>query len=156
MGWLEAVVDFDSGSPATLLEYLEVNQEGYWDAALFALAGQTENASMLIEDPASAEALGPPFLVRDWANLARGQLALADGDFETAIELLSTETRILFISAPHAHQFGLRSRALTHLGNDQVKEAIETLEFQRRQKPATILDPGATWFWQSSMVLVVK
>jgi tetratricopeptide (TPR) repeat protein len=156
LGWLEAMVDYASGNPATLEGYLEEQDVGFWMATLLAMTGKTERARALIEDPRSAEALPPPYLVRDWHNLANGQLALAEGQLERAVELLSRETRILFISAPYAHQFGMNSLARAYLSLDQVEQAIETLEFVRRQKPVTIIDAGAQWFWQRNMALLYE
>ena len=110
----------------------------------------------LIEDPGAVELLNPPYMERDWRNFARGLLALAEGRFEQAIDLLSTDTMMLFISAPHAHQLAMQSLARAYLGLGQSDKAIDTLESVRQQGPLTIIEPGTTWFWLNNQVLLYQ
>jgi tetratricopeptide (TPR) repeat protein len=156
IGWLQAVVDNDSGHPQAMEQYLNGEVGGYWDAGLMALAGRLEEAQALIEDPRAVELLPPPFMERDWRKFAMGQLALAEGRFELAVDLLSTETMMLFISAPHAHQLAMHSLARAYLGLGQPDKAIDTLEFVKRQRLITIIEPGATWFWLRNQVLLYQ
>jgi len=156
VGWLDALMDYDSGNTATMEAFLDGEVEGYWSATLMALTGRNEEASELIEDPRSAELLPPPYLIRDWRNLARGQLALSEGRLESAVDLLGSETLYLSTSAPHAHQFAMHSLAVAYKGQGQVEAAIKTLEANRKQGPTTIFTPGATWIWLHNQVMLYE
>ena len=156
LGWLDAVVAFDSGNQATLDLYLSESVEGFWDAALMSMAGRNEEARRMIDDPRSVETLRPPYMERDWRALAEGQVALSDGRFEEAVQLLSANSFYLSISARHAYQFSMHSLARAYIGLGQTDEAIETLELARRQGALTIFEPGAGWFWQRNLVLLHK
>jgi tetratricopeptide (TPR) repeat protein len=156
IGWLQAIIDYDSGHPGTLNQYLDGEVGGFWDAGLMALAGRVGEARMLIEDPRAVEYVPPPFMQRDWRKFAKGHLALAEGRFTEAVELLGTETMMLFISAPHAHQLAMNSLARAYLGLGQQAKAIETLEQARPRGILTIVEPGATWFWLRNQVLLYR
>ena len=156
VGWLDALVDYDSGNTTTMDAYLDNEVEGYWSAALMAMTGRNAEASALIEDPRSAELLPPPYLIRDWRKLARGQLALSEGRYEDAVELLGSETLYLSTSVPHAHQFAMLALAHAHRALGEVDAAIKTLEFNRAQGPTTIFAPGATWIWLHNQVMLYE
>ena len=120
------------------------------------MIGRNAEANKLIEDPRSVELLPPPYLIRDWRKLAKGQLALSEGRLEDTVELLGTETLYLSTSAPHAHQFAMHSLARAYKGLGQTEAAIKTLEDNRAQGPTTIFTPGATWIWSHSQVMLYE
>lgn len=153
-GWLDAVTDFDSGNEATLNNYLDGEAEGFWAAALMAMAGRSEEARRIIEDPRTVELLTPPYQERDWRNLATGWLDLAEGRYQEALDRFSPSLFYLNISARHADQLAMHGLARAYLGAGRTESAIETLESTRRQRPLTIFEPGATWFWLHNQVLL--
>jgi tetratricopeptide (TPR) repeat protein len=146
-GWFAAMVEYDRGNSETLNRYLQKDRGGFWAAVLLAFDGQTDRAAVAIEDPRARDYLPPPFMYRDWKNFAKGQLALAEGRLEEAIELLSADAMMLNISAKHAHLFAMHSLASAYEGLGRVEEAIQILEAAHLQKPLTIFSPAATWFW---------
>ncbi len=147
LGWFQALVDFDSGTNDTMNEFLRSATAGFWVATLMAQNGQLEKASEMIEDPRSIQNLPPPFAYRDWKNLARGQLALAEGRLQDAVSLLSTDTMILNISAKYPHLFAMHSLAQAYERLGEPAQSIETLETASLQKPLTIYYTAGTWMW---------
>ena len=154
LGWFEALLDFDSGNPATMTRYLESATTDYWDATLMALAGQTERAAVILADPAAAERLPPPYQVRSWNNLVRGQIALSEGRLEDAVTLLGEDTILLNISHRSEHLFAMHSLAQAHKGLGDVDRAIEILETARLQKPLAIYELAGAWMWLRNQVLL--
>ena len=153
-GWLDAVVDFDSGNRSTLDDHLDGEVAGFWTAVLMAMAGRNEEARQIIADPRTVDRLPPPFQERDWRNLATGWLALAEGRYQEALERIGDSLYFLHFSAHHAHQLAMHGMARAYLGMGQAEAAMETLESTRVQGPLTIFEPGATWFWLHNQVLL--
>ena len=154
LGWFEALLDYDSGNPETLDRYLENQDPEYWNATLMALAGQTERAMDMINDPVAVEQLSPPYQVRSWNNLVRGQAALAEGRLEDAVNLLGDDPFLLNISDKSAHLFAMHSLAQAYQGLGETERAIETLEMARLQKPMAIFELGGIWMWLRNQVLL--
>ena len=154
LGWFEALLDFDSGNPETLDKYLDTAISEFWNATLMSLAGQTKRALEVVKDPVAAERVPPPYQIRSWKNLVRGQIALSEGRLEEAISLLGEDTFLLNITHKPAHLFAMHSLAQAYEGLGDNKRAIETLEMARLQKPLTIYELGATWMWLRNQVLL--
>jgi tetratricopeptide (TPR) repeat protein len=154
LGWLDAIVDFDSGNRETLDGYGDGNVAGYWDAVMLAMAGRTDEARRLIDDPRTADLLHPAYKERDWRNLADGWLALAEGRYQEAKDRLGADPFYLNFSARHADQLAMHGLARAYLGLGQADEAIKTLESTWAQGPLTIFEPGAAWFWMRNQVML--
>jgi len=157
IGWLQALLDYDSGHPETLdAMWDKTTPLSYWDAALLALTGQKERAKAIIEDPQTAEHLLPPYLARNWKNLARGQVALSEGRFGDAATLLSTDSMMLDGTSKLGYLFAMNSLAHAQQGLKEDGKAIATLEKARLQKLLSIFDPGATWMWLRNEVYLAS
>jgi tetratricopeptide (TPR) repeat protein len=147
MGWLEAVAAQDSGDIETVETYFQTEIEGFWGATLLASAGKSERARNVLTDPHIADNLPPFFFEPDWRNLAEGHVALAEGRYQDAANMLSNHMMMLCVTAKYAYLFAMNSLAHAHEALGNTKDAIETLEMAGRQKPLTIFEPGATWMW---------
>lgn len=156
LGWLDAVVDFDSGNRATLDGYLDGNAASFWDAVMLAMAGRNDEARKIIDDPRTADLLHPAYKESEWRNLAEGWLALSEGRYQEAVDRLGADPFYLNFSARHADQLGMHGLARAYLGLEQIERALATLESTRAQGPLTVFEPGATWFWMRNQVLLHK
>ena len=115
-------------------------------ATLLARAGRPEAARAMLETPGIDDS-DERRILRDWQNIAHGQIAFAEGRYQEALDYLA-EDFYLHISARHAHQQLINTRAMAHLALGQVDQAVKTLESSRQQKLGVIQARGSVWFWQ--------
>lgn len=151
-GWFEVLLDFDSGNPDPLYEYLEIERLDYFIAALHAMAGQEDKARAIIDNPRTAQNLFLPHLKRHWEHAALGQLALSEGRWEESVALFADYSMILNVLAKDFHLFAMHSMAQAYVALGRTGLAIDVLETARRQKNLTVFDPGATYMWQRNQV----
>jgi tetratricopeptide (TPR) repeat protein len=156
LGWFEAVLDFDSGNSDTLRRYLENADSEYWNATLMALAGQTERAMNIVNDPGVEERAPRYYQIRMLKNLIRGQVALTEGRLEDAVRFLDDDSYLLNISNKPAHMFAMHALAEAYEGLGETDKAIETLEMARLQKLLTIYEFGGAWMWLRNQVLLYE
>ncbi len=152
LGWFEALLDYDSGNPETLEQYVESARGEYWDAVLMAMAGQIEGARSLLEDPEAAQRVAFPLARFAWQDFVRGQIALSEGRLEDAVELLDQDAPFLNISYKWAHLFAMHSLARAYEKLGSRDKAIETLDRVRRQKPLSVFETAGTYMWQRNQV----
>lgn len=149
VGWLEAVSDWDIGRPKRLETWFEQKPASYWHATLLARSGRPEAARAMLETPGIDDS-DERRILRDWQNMAHGQIAFAEGRHKEALDYLA-EDFYLHISARHAQQLLINTRARAHLALGQLEQAVEDLESSRKQKMGVILARGSVWFWQRNM-----
>lgn len=152
LGWMQALLDLDSGDPGTMDQYLETADPDYWDATLLALSGQTKRAQAIIDDPRTAKSVRPYTAFESWKSLARGQVALAEGRLQDAVSQLTDYPLILNITSKWGHLFAMHSLARAYEGLGQTDKAIDTLEQASRQKPLAIFEPGGMYMWQRNQL----
>jgi tetratricopeptide (TPR) repeat protein len=155
-GWFEALLDFYSDQPETMDRYLETNTPDLWDATLMALAGQTGRAKDVLNDPIAAQRIPPPFQLRSWRNLVRGQIALTEGRLEEAVTYLRDDAHLFNISNKTTHLFAMHSLAQAYEGLGETEKAIATLEMARLQKPLMIFELGGVWMWLHNQALLLE
>jgi tetratricopeptide (TPR) repeat protein len=149
VGWLEAVSDWDIGRPERLETWFEQKPASYWHATLLARSGRPEAARAMLETPGIDDS-DERRILRDWQNMAHGQIAFAEGRYQEALDYLA-EDFYLHISARHAQQLLINTRARAHLALGQLDQAVEDLESSRKQKLGVILARGSVWFWQRNL-----
>jgi tetratricopeptide (TPR) repeat protein len=156
VGWFEALLDLDSGSPETLDRYLQASGAAYWNAVLMAAAGQAESARSIIDDPRAEEEIQFLAARSAWKDIVRGQIAASEGRLEDAVSILGEESPILNISYKWAHLFAMHSLATAYEDLGSKEQAIETLEQARLQKPLTIFETGGTYMWQRNQLYLYR
>jgi tetratricopeptide (TPR) repeat protein len=149
VGWMEAVSDWDLGRPERLETWFEQNPASYWHATLLARSGRPEAARAMLKTPGINDS-DERRILRDWQNMAFGQIAFEEGRYQEALDYLA-EDFYLHISARYAQQLLINTRARAHLALGQVDQAVADLESSRKQKMGVIQARGSVWFWQRNL-----
>jgi tetratricopeptide (TPR) repeat protein len=144
LGWFEVVLDYESGNRESLKRYTQDNKDGFWNAALLALAGKPERAIAVANDPESLRSTEPIMSGPSWKSMALGQAAFAEGRFEDVISI-GDDAGFLNITHKWAYLFWVHTvaQAYEHLG--ETDSAIDTLELAALQKPLTIFETAGTF-----------
>ena len=123
---------------------------------LLARAGKPAQADIVLADPEIHNRLNAPFILSFWEGSARGELALAQGEYEVAISQFESNSTIPPMW-PTAYFFlgadGL-AMALAQLG--KMDKAIEVLEKTSRAHRASIFWPVATLFWMNNRLKLME
>jgi tetratricopeptide (TPR) repeat protein len=146
-GWLEALVDLDAGDHAPLDRHLDLAPKTFWTAMLLATAGRTEEARTMLDDPETTQNLQRQFGLRDWKNMAEGELAFAEERCDDAVALLGESVpNARYLSKRH-YLFGANTLAMASACAGRLDDAIEILEQARREKQWSIFEYAATYLW---------
>jgi tetratricopeptide (TPR) repeat protein len=153
--WLEAMLEAESGRTETMDEYLNSSSGHLWDAVLLAWSGRPDEAEALILNPLPLSQTPRPYYRKNFKYLARGELAIARNDPETAISQIE---RSLVSFSPHSltHSiFALNSLARAHMMAGDLESAVLALESSRGERDWSIFEPGATWLWTRNQRLLI-
>jgi len=152
---LFALSQLAQGDHSALQPYFAGTQASYQVVILLARIGKTENAEVILEDPTIRDRISAPFHLPSWEGLARGELAMAQGQFEAAITHLKVpyETPPMW---PTAYYFlGLQSLANALVQSGETQEAIKILEHSGQQLAESIFWDGATMFWMNNQSMLM-
>jgi tetratricopeptide (TPR) repeat protein len=155
-GWLEAMVEYDAGSPKALLAYTRTSQGNYWDATLMALAGKVDEAETAMANPVPREQLSWPYYRFNFKYLALGELALARNQAKIAIANFENCIELFNVYSLAHYLFALNSLAHAHILNNDLPSAIKILERGSVELPWSIFEPGATYQWMRNQKLLSK
>jgi tetratricopeptide (TPR) repeat protein len=155
-GSIPPFVDHDRGDPEPLKSYLDLAPTTFWTATLLAATGRIGEAKKMIEDPEAEQNTPRPFVVRDWKNLAAGELALAEGRFEEAVSLLGESVPNIRYRSKMHYLHGARSLARAQAALGRLDEAVDTLEQARRERQWSVFEYAATYFWYRSQLYLME
>ncbi|MDX1571202.1 MAG: hypothetical protein R3200_12020, partial [Xanthomonadales bacterium] len=148
-GWFQALHDFDAGDPETLQRYLDHSiDQSYFDAGLLAWGNRPAQASRIID---SIEPGSSPRSNRAFRHQALGQLAVAEGRAEEAIEHFERAFHLLPAYWLPDYLFGAHTLARVHESQGSIDEAIASLEFARVRRDWSIFE-SATYLWMRNQV----
>jgi tetratricopeptide (TPR) repeat protein len=151
-GWFDAMIDWEQGRPETLDAYLSQGGVSFWNATLLAMVGRAEEAKAMLAIPGIEDTATDESQTIDWIKLVEGHVAVAEGRYQEAIEILEMDFYLHFHGATrHAQQLQLNSLARALMATGQTQRAIEVLQRARAQKPTVIEVPGAAWFWLKNL-----
>ena len=146
-GWMDALPELDDPVSPSLNAYLDNAGVSYWTATLMAIGGRLDRSREMLNDPQSIAQVPPPYMIKEWRNLAAAHLAFAEGTDDQAMKLIGEALPGLRITDRLAFLLGSHLLAQAQVRKGLPEQAIETLESLAVERGWSIFEPGATSMW---------